>query len=132
MAKRPTNEELGRQTQELERDALKSRIWQENTGEFSAAAEQSFDGIMTSDMEKNVTYVNQAYAAMHGYSADEMIGMKVEAFHDLRTKKHTLGVPFCSCPPTRTRSLQLQFRLYDIFCRKLSTTFSSPTGSKSK
>ena len=89
MAKQPTNEEPGRQAQELEKAALKSRMWQENTGEFSAAAEQSIDGIMTYDMEKNITYVNQAYAAMHGHSAEEMIGMKAEDFHDLRTKKHT-------------------------------------------
>lgn len=88
MTKQPTSEEPGRQAQELEKDTLKSRIWLENRGKFSAAAEQSIDGIMISDMEKNITYVNQAYATMHGYSAEEMIGMKAEYFHDLRTEKH--------------------------------------------
>ncbi len=88
MTKQPTNEEPGRQAQDPEKDAPNSRTWSENTGAFSDIAERSFDGIVTSDMEKIVTYVNHAYAEMHGYSAKEMIGMKVEDFHNLRTKKN--------------------------------------------
>jgi PAS domain S-box-containing protein len=88
MTKQSTNEEPGRQAQELENDTLKSRMWQENRGKSRTAAEQSIDGIMTSDMEKNISYVNQAYAAIEGYSAEKMIRMKTEDLHDLRTEKN--------------------------------------------
>jgi PAS domain S-box-containing protein len=88
VTKQLTNEESDRQTQELEKNTLKTRMWQENRGEFRAAAEQSTDGMMTSEMEKNISYVNRVYALMHGYSAEEMIGMKAEDLHDLRAKKN--------------------------------------------
>ena len=91
MTKQPRNKEPTRQAQESEKDDLKSPTWPENTGEFIAAVEHLFDGIMTSDMEKNVRYVNQAYAAMHVYSTEEMIGMKAENFHDFHTKNLTGG-----------------------------------------
>jgi len=42
-----------------------------------SAVEQSIDGIAMTDLELRLTYVNAAYARMHGYSPGEMIGMKV-------------------------------------------------------
>ena len=88
MTKQPTNEEPCRQAQGIIRDSLKGRMWQENKRESGTDAEQSIHTIMTSDLEKNITFLNQIYAAMNGYSTEDMIGMKAEDFHDLHTEKH--------------------------------------------
>ncbi|MGB2841296.1 MAG: PAS domain-containing protein [Halobacteriota archaeon] len=48
---------------------------------LSSAVEQSIDGIAVGDIELNLTYVNDAFARMHGYSSEEMIGMKVGDLH---------------------------------------------------
>ena len=50
-----------------------------------SAVEQSIDGVAMADLELRLTYVNAAYARMHGYSPEEMIGMKVT---DLRSGEH--------------------------------------------
>jgi PAS domain S-box-containing protein len=49
--------------------------------ELSSAVEQSIDGIATGDLEPKLTYVNDAFARMHGYSPGEMIGMPVANLH---------------------------------------------------
>ena len=50
--------------------------------ELSSVVEQSIDGIAISDLEPKLTYVNDAFARMHGYSSEEMIGMKVVNLHN--------------------------------------------------
>ncbi len=49
---------------------------------FTFAVEQSIDGIAIGDLESKLTYVNDAFARMHGYSPEEMIGMKVVNLHN--------------------------------------------------
>jgi len=48
---------------------------------LSSAVEQSIDGIAIGDLEPKLLYVNDAYARMHGYTPEEMIGMKVADLH---------------------------------------------------
>jgi PAS domain S-box-containing protein len=43
---------------------------------FSSAVEQSIDGVAIGDVNSQLRYVNKAYARMHGYRCEEMIGMK--------------------------------------------------------
>ena len=49
---------------------------------LSSAVEQSIDGIALGDLEPKLLYVNEAFARMHGYSAEEMINMKVVHLHN--------------------------------------------------
>ena len=44
---------------------------------LSTAVEQSMDGIAISDLSSNLLYVNKAFALMHGYSPQAMLGLKV-------------------------------------------------------
>ena len=34
------------------------------------------------DLEGNLTYVNESFAEMHGYSAEELIGKPLSIFHN--------------------------------------------------
>ncbi len=61
---------------------ITERKWAEKEiRKLSSAVEQSIDGIAVGDIELNLTYVNDAFARMHGYSSEEMIGKKVEDLH---------------------------------------------------
>jgi len=55
---------------------------EEKIKRLSSAVEQSIDGIAIGDLEPKLTYVNNAFSRMHGYSAEEMIGMKVVNLHN--------------------------------------------------
>ncbi len=49
---------------------------------FSAALEQSFAGIAISDLEGNLLFVNKAFASMHGYTSEELVGRHLSIFHN--------------------------------------------------
>jgi len=49
--------------------------------ELRGAVEQAADGVALVDLRGRVRYVNQAWAAMHGYAADELAGRHVSVFH---------------------------------------------------
>jgi PAS domain S-box-containing protein len=68
----------------IARDITQRKKAEKEIRKLSSAVEQSIDGIAVGDLELNLTYVNNAFARMHGYSSEEMIGMKVE---DLHTKE---------------------------------------------
>ena len=55
---------------------------EEEMRKLSSAIEQSIDGVAIADLEPKLTYVNDAFARMHGYSREEMIGMKVVNLHN--------------------------------------------------
>ena len=48
---------------------------------LSLALEQSSEGIAISDLKGNLTYLNQAFAQMHGYSPEELFGKNLTIFH---------------------------------------------------
>jgi len=50
---------------------------------LSAAVEQSIGGVAMADTDKRITYVNPAYARMHGYDVDEMTGMEIKQLNHL-------------------------------------------------
>ncbi|GAF81919.1 unnamed protein product, partial [marine sediment metagenome] len=62
------------------KDVTEQKRTEERIKTLSSAVEQSIDGIATSDLEHRLTYVNKAFAAMHGYSPEEMIGMSAHDF----------------------------------------------------
>jgi len=48
---------------------------------LQSAVEQTGDGIALADLNGNVTYANQAWAKMHGYSVNEILGKHLSIFH---------------------------------------------------
>ena len=48
---------------------------------LSSAVEQSTEGIAVSDLEGNLLFVNDAFAAMHGYAPQELAGKHLSTFH---------------------------------------------------
>ena len=59
--------------------------------ELKAAVEQSVDGIALTDLDGHIRFVNGAWAKMHGYSVDEVIGRHLGIFHtieQLETEMH--------------------------------------------
>ncbi len=49
---------------------------QEEVRTLSSAVEQSIDGVAIGDVESRLLYVNDAFARVHGYTRQEMVGMK--------------------------------------------------------
>jgi PAS domain S-box-containing protein len=66
----------------ISRDITDRKRAEEEIRKLSSAVEQSIDGIAIGDLEPKLTYVNDAFARMHGYSSEEMIGMKVVNLHN--------------------------------------------------
>jgi len=64
------------------RDITERKKAEEEIKRLGSAVEQSIDGIGIGDLETRLLYVNRAYAEMHGYSPEEMIGMKVDGLHN--------------------------------------------------
>lgn len=48
---------------------------------LSLAVEQCSEGIAVVDMEGNLLYLNPAFAEMHGYTPDELLGKHLSVFH---------------------------------------------------
>jgi PAS domain S-box-containing protein len=58
------------------RDIDKLKRAEEKISTLSSAVEQSIDGVAMGDVESQLLYVNDAFARMHGYTPEEMVGMK--------------------------------------------------------
>ena len=67
--------------QVLQRDVTERKQAEEEIRKLSSAVEQSTDGIVVCDLEQRLRYVNNAFARMHGYTPEEMIGMKIVDLH---------------------------------------------------
>jgi PAS domain S-box-containing protein len=66
----------------IARDITGRKKAENEISKLSSAVEQSIDGIAIGDLEAKLIYVNDAFARMHGYSSEEMIGMKVVDLHN--------------------------------------------------
>jgi len=81
MAKKPTYKELEQRVKELEEEAGERRLLDERIRILSSAIEQSSEGVAIVDMDGNLEYLNDAFATMHGYSTDELLGKNLSIFH---------------------------------------------------
>jgi PAS domain S-box-containing protein len=66
----------------VSRDIHELRQAEEQVRKLSSTVEQSIDGIAIGDLEPKLLYVNDAFARMHGYSPEEMIGIAVTKLHN--------------------------------------------------
>ncbi len=48
---------------------------------LSAVVEQSTQGVAVTDLEGRLQFVNRAFAQMHGYEPDELVGRSLSVFH---------------------------------------------------
>jgi two-component system sensor histidine kinase/response regulator len=67
--------------QSIARDITERKRAEEELLEFKTAVEQSGDGIALSGLDGRLRWVNEAWARMHGYRADEVIGRHLGIFH---------------------------------------------------
>ncbi len=63
-------------------DITERKKAEEKIRTLTSAVEQSIDGVSIADLEPKLLYVNKAYARMHGFAPEEMIGMPVENLHN--------------------------------------------------
>lgn len=63
------------------RDVTERRESEERLRLLSEAVEQTTEGIAVSDVQGNLLFLNQAFAAMHGYPSEELNGAHLSAFH---------------------------------------------------
>jgi len=63
-------------------DITRHKRAKEEIKKLSTAIEQSIDGIAIGDLEPKLVYVNHAFARMHGYTPEEMVGMPVAKLHN--------------------------------------------------
>jgi PAS domain S-box-containing protein len=68
-------------------DITKLKKSEEQIRKLGLAVEQSIDGIAIFDLEMKLTYVNDSFAKIYGYSPKEMIGMRVEQLHTKKQQK---------------------------------------------
>jgi len=73
--------ELVKANEGLEREILERKQAEERLRLLSSAVQQSTEGIAISDLEGNLQFVNDAFAAMHGYTPGELLGKHVSIFH---------------------------------------------------
>ncbi|MCP4763198.1 MAG: PAS domain S-box protein, partial [archaeon] len=63
------------------RDVSERKKSQENLSKIGKALEQSLNGIALANMEGKIHYSNPAWAKMHGYEVEELIGKPLSIFH---------------------------------------------------
>jgi PAS domain S-box-containing protein len=75
----PLKDEYGKTTAAMivARDIDDIKHAEEQIKKLSLVVEQSIDGIAIGSLDGKLMYVNESYARMHGYTIEEMIGMKV-------------------------------------------------------
>jgi PAS domain S-box-containing protein len=62
-------------------DVTKRKWAEERLHLLSQAVEQSSEGIALSDLEGNILFANKAFADLHGYEVEEIIGKHISIFH---------------------------------------------------
>ena len=77
MTKKPTYEELERKVKELEKEAVQHKEEKDTLRLFSHSVDSSIDGIAMGNAENRITYVNETFARMFGYSREELVGKEI-------------------------------------------------------
>ncbi len=65
----------------LVEDITERKKAEEKLLQMQSAVEQTGDGIAMADLGGNVLYANPAWARMHGYAVDEIVGKHLSIFH---------------------------------------------------
>ncbi|MCB2181021.1 MAG: PAS domain S-box protein [Desulfobulbaceae bacterium] len=74
-------EELREKLRKAEARIAELEIKQQQQEMYTAIIEQCQEGIAAADLEGNLLFCNQAFARMHGFETDEVIGRHLSIFH---------------------------------------------------
>ncbi len=80
--------ELRATNKQLQREITERKWAEEEIRKLTTAVEQSIDGIAIFDLSGRLTYANNAFAEIHGYSSKEIVGANIM---DLHTKEQIDG-----------------------------------------
>jgi len=61
---------------------------EEEIRKFKTIADKAGHGVAMSDLEGNLTYVNELFARMHGYRPEELVGRHLSTFHNQEQLEH--------------------------------------------
>jgi len=78
---KPTYEELEQRVKESEKEANLRDQLEDRIHSLLLAIEQSSEGIAVSDLDGNLRYVNNAFADIHGYAPEKILGKNLSIFH---------------------------------------------------
>ena len=73
--------QLEKKMLDLEQEITERKSAEKRLRLLSSAVEQSCEGIAMSDLEGNLVFTNKAFAAMHGYTQEELVGKHLSIFH---------------------------------------------------
>lgn len=76
-----STEELREKLRKAEARIAELEIKQQQQEMYTAIIEQCQEGIAAADLEGNLLFCNQAFARMHGFETDEVIGRHLSIFH---------------------------------------------------
>ena len=82
IVQKPTYEELEQKVKELEKSSDIGPQFGKQLQILPLAIEQSSEGYAVSDMHGNLEYLNDAFAQIHGYSAEEL--NQIQEFDQMR------------------------------------------------
>ncbi len=74
-------QELCHTVEQLENEVKERKRAEHHLRLFRYAIEQSSEGVALADLAGNLVFVNQAFAQMHGYRPDELLGRHLSIFH---------------------------------------------------
>jgi len=69
------------QSRSVLRDITEQKRAEEQLRLLSSAVEQSSEGVAVVDLNGNLRFTNEAFASMHGYQPEELIGKHLSIFH---------------------------------------------------
>ena len=70
-------DQLTQKTKELEEKIIERKRAEEKLRLFSRAADSSIDGVAMGNLESRITYANDTFVRMFGYSREELIGQEI-------------------------------------------------------
>ena len=92
---------------------------------FEIISNQAQQGNVITDIEGNISYCNEAFATMHGYRSDELIGQNLRILHS----KEQLDRSETDQSPDSVRNQEFKLVEFERK-RKDGSTFPSLTSSK--
>ncbi len=83
--------ELSSANEKLRSEISERELAQEAMHMLERAVEQSIDGILVADLERNTLFINEAWAHLHGHETFEVFGRRLDLFHSREQMRSEVG-----------------------------------------